>query len=166
MKRSNLHIGLVYKFVHYEDVWIRTNLTGRNPDNEDPHEWLKIDNDGTITVKGSRSGGFAWNGCSPKWNCLQFTWGTPDGRLDYYTEKPITYYASMIHDAIYFEKSKVNISRKEADVLFKLCLRRAKFMWTWKYFFWVRVVGWALGKWARKESMKGIKISGYSWLTE
>ena len=164
MKRSTLHPGTVYKFVHNEDVWIKTNLTGRNPDNEDPHDWLKIENDGTITVKGSRSGGFAWNGCSPKWNCLQFTWGTPDGKLDYETERPVTYYASMIHDAIYFMKGKVNISRKETDVLFRICLRKARFMWGWKYFFAVRIFGWMCGKWAREGSASGIKISGYSWL--
>ena len=166
MKRSSLHIGRVYKFVHYEDVWIKTNLTGRNPDNEDPHEWLKIDNLGTITVKGSRRGGFAWNGCSPKWNCLHFTWGTPDGKLDYFTEKPMTYYASMVHDAIYFVKGSVNISRRETDVLFKLLMREAKFMWSWKYFFWVRAVGWMLGKWQLKGGQRGIVISGYSWMAE
>ena len=166
MKRSSLHTGKGYKFVHYEDVSIRTNLTGRSPGpEEDSPEWLEIDDDGTITVKGRNPGGFAWNGCSPKWNCLHFTWGTPDGKLDYYTERPMTYYAAMIHDAIYFEKKSVKISRKETDILFRLCLRKAGFMWWWKYTFWVRALGLLCGSWRWKKSMKGIEITGYSWLS-
>ncbi len=123
MKRSTEFPPKVYKFVHEKDVWIKTNLTNRKFE-IDKNGWLMVEDDGTITVKGSNPGGYAWDGCSPKWNCLHITWGTPDGKLDYNTEKPMTYYASMIHDAIYQYKDTVNISRKEADILFKLILKK------------------------------------------
>jgi len=165
MKRSTTFSSKVYKFVHYEDVWIKTNLTGREFD-KDKNSWLTIENDGTITVKGSNPGGYAWDGCSPKWNCLHITWGTPDGKLDYNTEKPMTYYASMIHDAIYQYKNLATISRKEADILLKLILKKAKYMWWWKYALGVRVFGGFYGKWNRKGCQSRIKITEYSWLLD
>ena len=97
MARSGSKPGKVYKYVHFEDVYIKTNLEGLYF----RAEWLEIDNDGKITVKGSNPGGYAWDGCSPKWDFIDLIFGTPDGRLDYNTDKQITYYASLIHDALY-----------------------------------------------------------------
>jgi len=54
MARSGSKPGKVYKYVHFEDVYIKTNLEG-----------------------------------------FYF------GRFDYNTDKQITYYASLIHDALY-----------------------------------------------------------------
>src|SRR5687767_14262930 len=103
MVRSSSDRNKVYKYVHTEDVHIKTNLTGLTFDNE----WLSINKKGWITVKCSNKRGYAWDGCSPKVNFLDFLWGTPDGKLDYRTEKSITYYASMIHDVLYQYKKEV-----------------------------------------------------------
>ncbi|WP_241086853.1 hypothetical protein [Candidatus Vondammii sp. HM_W22] len=56
--------------------------------------WLHIDS-GVITVKQ----GYALYGCSHKW-VISDLWviGTPDGRLHH--RLPITYHASLIHDAL------------------------------------------------------------------
>lgn len=162
MKRSDSIANKVYKYVHEEDVWILTNLTGRDFENN----WLKIEHNGKIIVKGSFSNGYAWDGCSPKWHFVHLIWGTPDGMLDYRTEKPITYYASMIHDVVYQFKKEVDISRKEVDILFKLNLKESKFMWWRVYSIAVKIGGGFYGKWKRKrkESQNSITIIESSWL--
>ena len=86
---------------------------------------MTVGKDGVITVHGSRGDGYAWDGCSPKASWIDLLWGTPDGRLDDRTEKPITYYASMVHDVLYQYKHKILISRKEADILFRIILKKA-----------------------------------------
>jgi hypothetical protein len=133
----------VYLFVQTEDFSIKTTILGRTFDSE----WLKVEPDGTITVKGSNDRGYAWDGCSPKFNFLQLTFGTPDGMPDYQTCKPITYYASMFHDAMNQYKKLIDISRKETDKLFKDNLKAAGFIWWWLYYFAVRTFGWIMGKW-------------------
>lgn len=160
MKRSASIANKVYRFVHDRDVWICTNILDRDFENE----LLRVAPDGRITVKGSSKKGYAWDGCSPKGYFLHFIWGTPDGKMDYRTEKPITYYASMIHDVIYQFKSEVNISRKEADMLFKCILRESGFMWWWFYLMGVRIGGGFFGKWKRKKSQSRIVIKESSWL--
>ena len=150
----------VYKFVHKEDVFIKTDLIGRSSD----HEWMKIDDQGTITVKGGKDDGYAWDGCSPKWNFIDLIIGTPDGRFDFATDKQITYYASMIHDALYQYKDDIKLSRKEVDILFKLNLKRSAFKLSGIYYFFVRCLGGCYGKWATKKSMNGIRITEFSWL--
>ncbi len=97
MKRSSTIANKVYKFVHTNDEWIMTNLIGYKFENQ----WLRMKEDGAIIAKGSNLDGYTWDACSPKWHFIHLTWGTPDGKLDYDTEKPITYYASMFHDIIY-----------------------------------------------------------------
>lgn len=136
----------VYKFVHTIDTSIQTNIYGRIFETE----WLKVEPNGMITVKGSNDRGYAWDGCSPKFNILQFTCGTPDGMLVYETCAPITYYASMFHDAIYQYKKEIDITRKETDNLFKENLKKADFMWWWIYYFAVWAFGWIRGKWKVK----------------
>jgi hypothetical protein len=160
MAKSNTIPNKVYKFVQFEDVFIRTNLTGRGS----KHEWLEILDDGKIIVKGSNPGGYAWDGCSPKWNFIDLIVGTPDGRLDFNTDKQITYYASMIHDALYQYKGDIRFSRKEVDQLFKLNLRRAGFMLSGIYYFFVRLFGGLYGKWTLKKSQNNIVITEFSWL--
>ncbi|MGB0521738.1 MAG: hypothetical protein ACPGJS_02200 [Flammeovirgaceae bacterium] len=161
-KRSSSEKDKVYKFVHHQTDWIQTNLLGREFENE----WLKIAADGKISLRCSKDRGYAWDGCSPKWNFIHLMWGTPDGKLDYRTEKPITYYSSMFHDVIYQFKSEVPISRKESDILFKIMLQDAKFMWWSVYGFAVRTFGGFYGKWFREESQTDIQVLGYSWLEE
>lgn len=160
MIRSSSVRNKVYKFVHKEDMWIETNITGRTYDN---NPRLVVEESGKITVKCSYKMGYAWDGCSPKGNFLHFTWGTPDGKLNYATEKPITYFASMFHDALYQFKKDGCISRKEADVIFKILLKDAGFMWWPVYYVAVRIFGIFYGNWNRKTSKFGIRITKCSW---
>jgi hypothetical protein len=151
----------VWIFRHERDESIMTNITDRGF----KRERLIIDPSGKITVKCSFGNGYAWDGCTPKWNCLHFNWGTPDGKLDYTTGKPMTYYASMFHDALYQFKDEKDmcISRKETDVIFRLLMRRNRFMWSGLYYLAVRLFGGFCGKWTRKFSKYGIKVSECSW---
>jgi hypothetical protein len=159
--RSSTRRNKVYKFVHNSDVSVKTNLTGRNFSND----WVEIEEDGTITLKGSFDRGYAWDGCTPKGHFIDLIWGTPDGRLDYRTEKPLTYYASMIHDVIYQFKQELPISRREADILFARIMQESKFMWWWLYGFAVIAFGGFYGKWKTKNTMAGqIKVEGNSWI--
>ncbi len=136
----------VYKFVHVEYYSIKTDFIERAFEKE----FLKIDNDGTITLLASQEKGYAWDGCSPKINFLDITWGTPDGLLDTKTLKPKTYFASMIHDILYQYKAFHQISRKESDKLFYKMLKDANFKLAGLYYAGVRIGGGFFGKWNRK----------------
>jgi hypothetical protein len=158
MKRSQSIKGKVYKFIHRENVWIQTNLKIRETFDS---QFLNVDTSGMITIKGDQESGYAW-----KMEFLDLVIGTPDGRLDYRTEEPITYYASMLHDAIYQFKSEVGISRKEADILFWIIMREAGFFWSGLYYSSVRLFGGFFGKWKKKTTMKDLKILDHSWSME
>ena len=158
-QRSSSIPKKVYKFVHRDDVWIETNITGRTFETE----FFKVEPSGKMTILGSNKSGYAWDGCTPKKEWLDMIIGTPDGRLDYETEKPITYYASMVHDVIYQYKEEIDISKKEADVLFKLILKSANFYWTEAYYFAVTNFGGKGVKWFREESNEDIQILKMSW---
>ena len=162
MKRSKTLKNKVYKFVHTKDEYIKTNILGK----EFKSEWLEIENDGKITVKAGNTGGYAWDGCSPKFNFIDITWGTPDGKLDFITEQQITYYASMFHDALYQYKSEIKLNRKDVDMLFLLNLRRSNFKLSGIYYFFVRVFGGLYGKWKTKKLYKNIIITESSWLNK
>ena len=45
--------------------------------------------------------GYAWDGCSPKFQILDLIFGTHDGAISENTGKAVTYYASMVHDVLY-----------------------------------------------------------------
>ena len=46
------------------------------------------------------------------------------GKLDFETARPMTYYASLYHDAIYqFKSEGVPFTRKEADYIFRLLMK-------------------------------------------
>ncbi|MCK9422274.1 MAG: hypothetical protein M0Q38_06735 [Bacteroidales bacterium] len=105
------------------------NLYGCPFDNK----WLNIDPYRKIRVKGINGNGFTWDGCSPKWNVLDITWGTPDGSLDFETEKPMTYYDSIIYDALCQYKTVAGINRNETNVIFLMILKEAGFRLWWIY---------------------------------
>ncbi len=159
MKSSRTIANKVYKYVHNQDVTIKTNLTGRAEETD----FFRLDKDGMMTVLGSHENGYAWDGCSPKWHFLHLVMGTPDGKLDYSTEKPITYYASMLHDAIYQYKDKLPISRAEADKIFLIILKDAGFMWSSLYYRAVVLFGGLYGSWLKSKSTVKIKIQETSW---
>ncbi|MEM6737714.1 MAG: DUF1353 domain-containing protein [Bacteroidota bacterium] len=136
-----------------EDYKYQTDLLkGRTCD----FNWLKIEEDGTITIKGSFDRGYAWDGCTPKLNAIHITWGNFDGRLirhgkgDY---KPYTYYASMVHDVLYQYKRCAPITRAEADKIFLYMLKKSGFMWCYVYYIGVRSFGWIFSGWKYKSKI-------------
>lgn len=140
----------VWRFVHQSDFSYKTNiLVGRRFN----HDWLSIKTDGTITVKGSYDDGYAWDGCTPKKDFMQITWGNFDGMTRKFSKgdyKPYTYYASMIHDILYQHKRCAPITRKEADLIFLELLNNAGFIWAKPYFVGVRALGWLYSGWKYK----------------
>ncbi|MFK8162879.1 MAG: DUF1353 domain-containing protein [Lewinella sp.] len=161
-KRSNSKVGKVYKFVHRRDEYVKTNLFGR--DFVSKHNFVSLSKDGVLRINGSREDGYAWDGCTPKFELLDLVFGTPDGRLDYLTEKPITYYASMVHDVLYQHNEEIRISRQTADYLFYKILSEAGFFWAPIYYLAVRLLGAIFGKWSSKERTIDIRIIECSWI--
>lgn len=92
-------------------------------------EWLRIVR-GTIFVRA----GYSWDGCS----------SAPDGATDPTTGKPITYYASCVHDALYqFIKTRdFPYTRAQCDGIFYRLLREAGFPFARLYWLGVRLFGW------------------------
>lgn len=160
--RSTTKIGKVYKFVHRRDEYIKTNIFRRNF--ESSNGFISLTPDGVFRINGSCEEGYAWDGCTPKWEFLDLVYGTPDGRLDFLTEKPITYYASMFHDALYQYKEEIKISRITADYLFYKILRESGFFWAPVYYVAVRTFGLLFGKWGSKERIRDIRLIECSWI--
>lgn len=148
--KHRIHLKLYYIYIEHEVVQFQTSYRGKPFTNQ----WLEITEDGKMTIFGTNQDGYAWDGCSPKWIWRDLVWGTPDGRLHYHKDrdryKPITYYASMLHDVLYQFKNDVPITRKEADSIFQDNLRLVRFKWSGLYFFAVRTFGWMYGKWKVK----------------
>src|SRR5713226_6292632 len=62
---------------------------------------------------------YAWDGCSPKMCVFDILLGTPDGVVDSTTKQPKTYYASLVHDALYqFLLDGLPLKRWQADRCF------------------------------------------------
>lgn len=156
MQISSTKTPKVWKFVETSEVVYQSNLQGLEFNNE----FLSIKPDGRIIVHGDNPihSGYAWDGCTPKFDFLDITWGTPDGRLDRKTLKPITYYASLIHDVLYQYKDSIPVSRLDADKMFNIINRDAKFKLAGLYAFAVSVVGPFLGKWKVKGSTEGLFV--------
>ena len=131
-----------YKFITNKNVGFNTPILGRTFKNE----WLEIKPSGVMIV----SKGYAWNGCSPKWQIFDLMLGTPDGAIDQQTFKPITYFESMLHDALYQFKDSIPVTRKEVDLIFHQGLKQRKFLWSNVYFFFVRCFGGFYGQWLMK----------------
>jgi hypothetical protein len=101
-------------------------------------KWLRIDEDGTITVPKE----YAWNGATPKWSILDlFVLGTPDGIIDIHTMKPRVYYPSLVHDSLYQYLKWHQISRAEADKLLLDMLGETDFFLRYLYYWVVRALG-------------------------
>lgn len=101
-------------------------------------EWLQIDEVGTIEIRK----GYGWDGCTFKKSVLDvFIVGTPDGIIDIETLKPKTYYASLVHDALYQYYGYHGIRRRDIDRLFLTMMRKKKFKPALLYYLAVRVFG-------------------------
>ena len=91
---------------------------------------LVIEQGGRITV----TRGYAWNGCSPKICVFDLLLGTPEGVVHVRTGKPKTYYASLVHDALYqFLPDGLPLGRRHADRFFLLLLAESEFALRWLY---------------------------------
>ena len=85
---------------------------------------LIVQRDGTLTV----TRGYAWNGCSPKICIFDIVLGPPEGVVHAVTGHPKTYYASLLHDALYqFLHDGLPLTRAEADHFFLDAAARNEF---------------------------------------
>jgi len=78
-------------YVIHKDHKRQTAITGRMYDGD----WMRLDTDGTLTIKATPEAGYAWDGCTPKRAVLELVWGGPDGVVDCNTEKRKAYYAYL-----------------------------------------------------------------------
>jgi len=102
--------------------------------------WLMLEKAGTITI----FRGYAWNGCTPKLCFLDLLIGTPEGAVYEPTGKRKTYYASLVHDALYqFLREASPLTRREADRFFLRLMQESDFVLARAYWLVVRVLGWA-----------------------
>jgi len=130
----------VYVYCIKEDFEYKSSIKDREFENE----WLKLETDGKVIVKGTNKKGYAWDGCSPKIKIKDVYFGTPEAVLNYDKGKSKTYYASLIHDVFYqFSKSvKSFIARKEVDKEFYVMLKEDNFGFARPYYRAVRLFGW------------------------
>jgi len=85
---------------------------------------------------------YAWDGCTPKFCLLDLIFGVPDGVVHERTKRPKTYYASLVHDALYqFLDDGLPLSRKEADLCFLRLMQESDFVLSKPYYFAVRCFG-------------------------
>ena len=140
----------VYIYCIKEDYAHKSSIKGRAFENE----WLRLEKDGTVIVKGSNGNGYSWDGCSPKFKIKDMYFGTPETVLNYETTRAKTYYASMIHDVFYqFSRDlKGLVLRREVDGEFYSILKRDGFG-SAKFYHWgVRAFGWFW--WGKPEFVK------------
>jgi hypothetical protein len=114
-------------------------------------EWAYEDSSGTRRLEIRKSGelrvlgGYAWDGCTPKFSFWDICVGTPDGVPNSGTRKPKAYYASLLHDALY-QFSIVGLPapldrRDEIDRIFLELMKRDGFAPRHFYYRAVRVFG-------------------------
>jgi len=85
---------------------------------------------------------YAWDGCTPKFCLLDLVFGVPDGVVHKRTKRPKTYYASLVHDALYqFMDDDLPLSRKEADLCFLRLMQESEFALSKLYYLAVRCFG-------------------------
>lgn len=127
----------IYKYVTHQDLLYK-NTPIKKTFNNNP--WLEISENGDIIIKGTHANGYAWDGCTPKFNIFDlFLIGTPDGRTIVNTGKPITYYASLVHDVLCQFRKDIGISRRQADKVFLIYL--GDFNLRYIYYIAVRAYG-------------------------
>lgn len=118
---------------------------------------LIIEGGGRITV----TRGYSWNGCSPKFCILDLLVGTPDGVVSAQTGRPKTYFASMVHDALYqFLGAGSPISRRDADRCFLRLMAASQFSLRYVYWGAVRLLGRLV--WRGKHVTR--RWRGYRWV--
>jgi len=112
-----------------EDFYLATYTEGFTKRNK----FVRLNKQGFLTIKK----GYCWNGCSPKWSLFSMIFGTPEGVIGE-DGRPITWIASLIHDALY--QLKVG-KRKDADLIFLRTLQVESFKPARLYYLAVRIFG-------------------------
>jgi hypothetical protein len=122
-----------------ENFQYKSNITGH----EFNSKWLRLEKDGTITVKASQERPYAWDGCSYKIviGRNQFIFGSPDGYQDIHMDLPITGKASLVHDAFYQYLHVIPVKKAEVDKLFRDMLKEAGFALWPIYYIAVKYLG-------------------------
>jgi hypothetical protein len=110
---------------------------------------LILEHGGRITV----TRGYAWNGCSPKFCFFDILFGVPDGVVDFHTGRPKTYYASLVHDALYqFVPDGLPLKQHDADRCFLKLMEATGFRLRHLYFSAVWSMGWLI--WRTKRHVR------------
>lgn len=108
---------------------------------------LIVETGGRITI----TRGYAWNGCSPKFCFFDILLGTPEGVVHARTGRPKTYYASLVHDALYqFLSDGLPLRRRDVDRFFLRLLEESQFAPRWIYWVAVRLFGWIVWRATRR----------------
>lgn len=114
---------------------------------------LVVERDGRITV----TRGYAWDGCTPKFCIFDILIGVPDGVVHARTGRPKTYYASLIHDALYrFLPNGLPLTRVHANRFFLRLMEESEFAPRWIY--WIAV--WLFGGLFRRVARRVRKARG------
>lgn len=92
------------------------------------------------------NGGYAWDGCSPKFDVFGILIGTPEGSPRN-GDFPSTYHASLVHDSMYqhyVALSKLGISRYDMDREFyeQMKAHGTPLYMRSIYYYAVRAFGW------------------------
>jgi len=118
---------------------------------------LELRTNGEITVLKD----YAWDGCTPKFCLIDIVFGIPDGVVHEKTKKPKTFYASLIHDALYqFLDDGLPLRRKDADQCFLMLMRESDFALSRIYYWAVRLFGGMFRRAGKRiRNTQGKKIS-------
>lgn len=116
-----------------QDYLRRTDIRGLMYDSV----YVRLHREGWLLIRA----GYAWNGCSPKYDVLGMVLGTPEGTVNA-RGVPRTYYPSLVHDAFYQMSSHLpRLRRKDVDRLFLDMLRQEGFGAALLYYWVVRLFG-------------------------
>ena len=118
------------EFKNSDNTWLRIYTNTLNP--------LQT----IIEIDGTQLTGYAWDGCSPKFQLGDLIFGTPDGVIGL-NSKPKTYYASMAHDILYQFRDQLTgkVTRKQADAIFLEQMKSQQFLLANLYYRGVRMFG-------------------------
>jgi hypothetical protein len=134
---------------------------------EIPEDQFFLDAEGKVRLILERGGRvtvtreYAWNGCSPKVCLFDFLFGTPDGVVHVRTGRPKTYFASMVHDALYqFLLVNSPITRRQADDAFYRLMAESDFAPRRLYWLFVRLFGWLVWQaTSARRDWRGMSVS-------
>ena len=137
-----------YVFKETTLIEIHTSLLKDVLFEKEENEWLRIypnksnPSQTIIEIDGTQLTGYAWDGCSPKFQLGDLIFGTPDGVLGM-NHKPKTYIASMAHDILYQFRDQLvgKVTRKQADAIFLEQMKKQHFLLANLYYRGVRMFG-------------------------